>query len=66
MRADTRDPERQGRPVRSPGAGPLLEPGDHGAGGIGPELSDIGSRAQLAAIVESILQPSATIIEPGL
>ena len=37
--------------------------GDHGVGGIGPELSDIGLRAAPAAIVESILQPSATIIE---
>jgi putative heme-binding domain-containing protein len=37
--------------------------GDHGVGGIGPELSDIGLRSPPAAIVESILQPSATIIE---
>ena len=37
--------------------------GDRGVGGIGPELSDIGLRAAPAAIVESILQPSATIIE---
>jgi putative membrane-bound dehydrogenase-like protein len=37
--------------------------GDHGVGGIGPELSDIGLRAAPAAIAESILQPSATIIE---
>lgn len=37
--------------------------GDHGVGGIGPEVSDIGLRAAPAAIVESIIQPSATIIE---
>ncbi len=37
--------------------------GDHGVGGIGPELSDIGLRATAASIIESILNPSATIIE---
>lgn len=37
--------------------------GEHGVGGIGPELSDLGLRSPPAAIVESILQPSATIIE---
>ncbi|MBM4011559.1 MAG: c-type cytochrome [Planctomycetes bacterium] len=49
--------------ARGANCGACHRVGDLGVAGIGPELSDIGSRAHLAAIVESILQPSATIIE---
>lgn len=49
--------------ARGANCGACHRAGDHGVGGIGPELSDIGLRAAPAAIVESILQPSATIIE---
>lgn len=49
--------------ARGANCGACHRAGDHGVGGIGPELSDIGLRSPPAAIVESILQPSATIIE---
>ena len=49
--------------ARGANCGACHRAGDHGVGGIGPELSDLGLRAAPAAIVESILQPSATIIE---
>lgn len=49
--------------TRGANCGACHRAGDHGVGGIGPEVSDIGLRAAPAAIVESIIQPSATIIE---
>jgi putative heme-binding domain-containing protein len=49
--------------ARGANCGACHRAGGHGVGGIGPELSDIGLRAAPAAILESILQPSATIIE---
>lgn len=49
--------------ARGANCGACHRAGDLGVGGIGPELSDIGIRSAPAAIVESILQPSATIIE---
>ena len=49
--------------ARGANCGACHRAGDHGVGGIGPELSDLGLRAAPGAIVESILEPSATIIE---
>jgi len=49
--------------ARGANCGACHRAGEHGVGGIGPELSDLGLRSPPAAIVESILQPSATIIE---
>jgi putative heme-binding domain-containing protein len=49
--------------ARGANCGACHRAGDLGVGGIGPELSDIGLRSSPAAVVESILQPSATIIE---
>jgi putative heme-binding domain-containing protein len=49
--------------ARGANCGACHRAGEHGVGGIGPELSDLGLRAAPAAILESILQPSGTIIE---
>jgi putative membrane-bound dehydrogenase-like protein len=49
--------------ARGANCGACHRAGDHGVGGIGPELSDLGLRSPPAAIVQSILEPSATIIE---
>ena len=49
--------------ARGANCGACHRAGEHGVGGIGPELSDLGLRVAPAAILESILQPSATIIE---
>lgn len=65
-RVPSADPVRGARlfaDARGANCGACHRAGDLGVASIGPELSDIGSRAQPAAIVESILQPSATIIE---
>jgi putative heme-binding domain-containing protein len=62
----TADPAR-GRKLfadaRGANCGACHRAGEHGVGGIGPELSDLGLRSAPAAIVQSILEPSATIIE---
>ncbi|MEX0670780.1 MAG: PVC-type heme-binding CxxCH protein [Pirellulales bacterium] len=49
--------------ARGANCGACHRAGDHGVGGIGPELSDLGLRSPPAAILQSILEPSATIIE---
>jgi putative membrane-bound dehydrogenase-like protein len=49
--------------ARGANCGACHRAGEHGVGGIGPELSDLGLRSPPAAIVQSILEPSATIIE---
>lgn len=65
-RVPSADPARGSRifaDARGANCGACHRAGDMGVGGIGPELSDIGLRSSAAAVVESILQPSATIIE---
>jgi putative membrane-bound dehydrogenase-like protein len=65
-RVPSADPARGAKlfaDARGANCGACHRAGDLGVGGIGPELSDIGGRALPAAIVESILSPSATIIE---
>jgi putative membrane-bound dehydrogenase-like protein len=65
-RVPSADPARGARlfsDARGANCGSCHRAGDLGVGGVGPDLSDIGSRAPPAAIVQSILQPSETIIE---
>jgi putative membrane-bound dehydrogenase-like protein len=65
-RVPSADPARGSKifaDARGANCGACHRAGDLGVGGIGPELSDIGLRSSPAAVVESILQPSATIIE---
>jgi putative heme-binding domain-containing protein len=65
-RVPSADPARGAKifaDARGANCGACHRAGDLGVGGIGPELSDIGIRSAPAAIVESILEPSAAIIE---